>query len=140
MIEGQEFTELVQRYFFFLRADFGFEAPGEDVRGSVFYEVTYKHAVRNVSISYENIEDYLLVIVYLLHHGNVPDYDDNSRTLHLPELSKLMVRKVDQNERLMNDRHFSDFSASSPLEQKLLKAAKELRLCLTYFDRIVPTA
>lgn len=134
MIEGNQYIEIVEAYFSFLITEFGFKISEEKVRSNAFYDVQYKDEKRIVSISYENIEDYLLVIVFLLQNGELPDYDDKTKTLHLNKLNIEVLSRVDKSEINLNGEHFLKFRARNELERKLLKSAKELRLCLKYLE------
>ncbi len=136
MIEGKEYIKIVKSFYSFLELEFGFNKVNEIINGNAFYDVEYKNKEKLVSISYENIEDHLEVIVFKLFNGAVPDYDDKSKTLHLSELNKLLVKKIDKKQINLNAQYFSKYNAKDNLERKLLKAAKELRLCLKYFNQI----
>ena len=70
----------------------------EKERGNAFYDVQYRNKDKIVSVSYENIEDYLQVIVFLLERGRMPDYDDKTKTLHLNHLNGLVMSKVGKDE------------------------------------------
>ena len=85
MKEGNQFIQIVKEYFQFLPTEFAFKLSEEKITGNVFYEIQYKDETRIVSISYENLEDYLLVIIFLLQNGAMPDYDDNTKTLRLKQ-------------------------------------------------------
>jgi hypothetical protein len=138
MIAGSQYIETVKAYFGFLITEFGFKVPEEKIRGNAFYDVQYKDEIRVVSISYENIENYLLVIVFLLQNGGLPDYDDKTKTLHLNNLNALVLSKVDKREIDLNNDYFVKFNPESELERKLLKSAKDLRLCLKHFKDLFP--
>ncbi len=81
MIEGNKYIETVKSYFEFLIAEFGFKLSEEKISGHTFYDIKYKDNARVISISYENIEDYLLVIIFMLQDGELPDYDDKTKIL-----------------------------------------------------------
>jgi sensor histidine kinase YesM len=136
MIDSSEYIKKVNDYFEFLITDFHFKLLEVKIRGNAFYDIQYKDNSRIVSISYENIEDYLLVTVFMLQNGEMPDYDDKTKTLHLNQLNKLIITKIDRGEINLNTEYFSKYSGKSELERKLLKDAKELRLCLKYFNKI----
>lgn len=108
----------------------------QEIRSSVFYDVQYKDKTRVISISYENIEDYLLVIIFLLQDGKLPNYDDKTRTLHLNVLNQKLASKIKKEEYILNNEYFLKFEAKDEFERKLLKHAKELRLCLRHFVEI----
>ena len=130
MIDSSEYIKNVNTYFEFLVIEFDFILLKEKVRGNAFYDMQFKDNSRVVSISYENIEDYLLVTVFLLQNGEMPDYDDKTKTLHLKQLNRLIIAKASKEEINLNAEYFTKYIAKSELEIKLLKEAKELRLCL----------
>ena len=134
MIEGNQFVATVRDYFSFLEHEFGFIALQPKILGNAFYEVRYKRAENLISVSYENIEDYLLVIVFRLARGKLPDYDDKTRTLHLNYLTAAVFKKVDSSEIKSNRNEFVQFKPDNPLARRLLKSATELRLCLRNLD------
>jgi hypothetical protein len=136
MIEGAEFIKLVESFFSFLESEFGFIKTKESINGNYFYDVKYHESKMVISISYENIEDHLEVIVFKLQSGKMPDYDDKSHTLHLNHLNRLIMSKLNKEEINSNAQYFSIFYAKHKLAKKLLKEAKELRLCLKYFDEL----
>lgn len=133
MIEGLQYTEVVKLFYSFLESEYGFNILNESINGNVFYKVNYRHLKRIVSISYENIEDYLVVNIFKLNNEQMPDYDDKRRTLHLNKLNAAIISKLDRNEIDLNNEYFAKFQAKNELERKLLKSAKELRLCLKHF-------
>jgi len=136
MIDGTKYIEVVKLFFSFLMTEFGFRLSKETENGNAFYDVEYSDAKRVVSISYENIEDYLQVIVFKLKNGKLPDYDDKTHTLHLNELNKRVLSEIDKNEIERNSEAFDKFDAKDELERKLLKSAKELRLALKHWDKV----
>ncbi|GAA4762840.1 MULTISPECIES: hypothetical protein [Flavobacterium] len=136
MINGKKYIELVELFFSFLLKEFGFELLKVTENGNVFYDVEYTDYKRTVSISYENIEDYLQVIVFRLKNGELPNYDDKSQTLHLNELNKRVLPLISKEEIQENNEKFNIIFTNTELEKKLLKSAKELRIILKYWDKI----
>jgi hypothetical protein len=136
MISTSSYLEAVKEYFAFLVAEFAFILSEEMTRGAVFYDVQYRSAAQVVSISYENMEDCLLVIVYQLVNQHLPDYDDKRRTLHLNVLNHAVKNVVGPEDRAENQRHFQGLKSKGTVERQLLNSAKELRLCLMHFDEI----
>lgn len=136
MIEGTKYIEIVKLLFSFLITEFEFRLSKETENGNAFYDVEYSDIGRVVSISYENIEDYLQVIVFKLKNGKLPDYDDKTHTLHLNELNKRVLSEIDKNEIERNNEVFDKFDVNDELERKLLKSAKELRLALKHWDKV----
>jgi len=127
MIEGEKYIEVVKEYFGYLITEFGFKVLEEMINGNYFYRVRYIGNEKVISISYENIEDYLLVIVFMLQNGELPNYDDKTKTLHLNKLNAQVLSKVDKNEIILNSGYFAKFETKDELERKLLKGAKELQ-------------
>lgn len=136
MIEGEKYTEDVKAYFNYLITEFGFRMSNEKIRCNAFYDLQYSDGNRIVSVSYENIEDYLQIIVYMLQNGELPDYDDKTKTLHLNRLNAQVMSIIDRNEIGLNNEFFVKFNPKLEIEKQLLKSAKELRLCLKHFKEI----
>ncbi len=136
MVEDLEYIETVKLYYSFLETEFGFRKGNEIVNGNAFYDVEFTDNERRISISYENIEDHLEVIVFMLQNGKMPDYDDKTKTLHLKQLIRLIMTKASKEEINLNAEYFTKYNAKNELERKLLKEAKELRLCLKHFNEI----
>ena len=136
MIEGEKYTEDVKTFFNYLITEFGFRMSNEKIRCNAFYDLQYSDGNRIVSVSYENIEDYLQVIVYMLQNGKLPDYDDKTKTLHLNRLNAQVMSIIDRNEIGLNNEFFVKFNPKLEIEKQLLKSAKELRLCLKHFKEI----
>lgn len=136
MIEGEKYIEDVKAYFNYLITEFGFRISNEKIRGNAFYDLQYSDGIRIVSIFYENIEDYLQVIIFMLQNGELPDYDDKSKTLHLNRLNAQVMSSIERNEIGLNNEYFVKFNPKTEIEKQLLKSAKELRLCLKHFNEI----
>mgnify|MGYP001377437270 CR=1 FL=1 len=136
MIEGEKYIEDVKEYFNYLITEFGFRISDKKIRGNAFYDLQYSNGNRIVSVSYENIEDYLQVIIFILQKGELPDYDDKTKTLHLNRLNAQVMSSIDRNEISLNNEYFVKFNPKAKIEKQLLKSAKELRLCLKHFNEI----
>jgi len=136
MVEDLEYIETVKLYYSFLETEFGLSKVNETINGNAFYDVEFKDKERVISISYENIEDNLEVIVFMLQNGKMPDYDDKTKTLHLKQLNRLVMAKASKEEINLNAEYFAKYNAKNELERKLLKEAKELRLCLKHFNEL----
>jgi len=136
MVEDLEYIETVKLYYSYLETEFGFSKINETINGSAFYVVEFKDKERIISISYENIEDHLEVIVFMLQNGKMPDYDDKTKTLHLKQLNGLVMAKASKEEINLNAEYFTKYNVKSELERKLLKEARELRLCLKHFNEL----
>ncbi|WP_293916361.1 MULTISPECIES: hypothetical protein [unclassified Sphingobacterium] len=136
MIEGNQYVAVVKQFYSFLETDFGFSKINETINGNAFYDVEFRDKERIISISYENIEDHLEVIVFMLQNGKMPDYDDKTKTLHLNQLNRLVMAKTSNVEISLNAAYFAKYNANNEIEKKLLKEAKELRLCLKHFSEL----
>ena len=136
MVEDLEYIETVKLYYSFLETEFGFKKTNETINGNTFYDVEFSDNEKVVSISYENIEDHLEIVVFMLQNGKVLDYDDKTKTLHLKQLNRLVMAKASEREINANAEYFTNYTTKSSLERKLLKEAKELRLCLKHFNEI----
>ena len=136
MIKGEKYIEDVKAYFNYLITEFGFIISNEKIRGNAFYDLQYSDGKLIVSVSYENIEDYLQVIIFMLQNGELPDYDDKSKTLHLNRLNAQVMSSIKRDEISLNNEYFVKFNPKTEIEKLLLKSAKELRLCLKHFNEI----
>lgn len=136
MIKGEKYIEDVKAYFNYLITEFGFRISNEKIRGNAFYDLQYSDGKLIVSVSYENIEDYLQVIIFMLQNGELPDYDDKSKTLHLNRLNAQVMSRIKRDEISLNNEYFVKFNPKTEIEKLLLKSAKELRLCLKHFNEI----
>jgi hypothetical protein len=134
-MDGSEYIAIVRLFFSFLETEFGLNQSSEEVNGNAFYDVEYRDDQKVISISYENIEDHLQVIVFILQNGEMPDYDDKTHTLHLEYLSRLALANVKDSDIASNDERFKEFKPKGELQAKLWKNAKQLRLCLMHTDR-----
>jgi hypothetical protein len=132
MIEGKKYIEIVKQFYSFLETEFGFKKENETINGNVLYDVEFKNKETVVSISYENIEDHLDVIVFILQDGEMPDYDNKIKTLHLKQLNKFIMKRINKNDIRLNTEYFTKYNAKNEIEQRILKGAKELRLYLKY--------
>ena len=132
MINANIYAELVESYFSFLEKEFGYILIQEKIRENVFYEIRYAKPNKQISVSYENLEDYFLVTIFLLENGKLPDYDDKSKTLHLSQLNKTILPIITSQQIQLNNNYFSIFKTSDRIENRILKSAKELRLCMNF--------
>ncbi|WP_026968455.1 hypothetical protein [Algoriphagus terrigena] len=131
MIKEETFTDFVTKTFKFLQTEFQYELSKREVNGNVFYDVEYTdNKSKIISISLETIENYVRVIIFTLDKGKRSDYDDNSKTFHLRNLTDKHLKTLDKAEFENNHRHFKDFETKDKTEKMILKSAKDLRLCL----------
>lgn len=137
MIDGQEYVQAVRKIFSFLSEEYGITDISEKIRGNVFYDVQYQSPARVISISYENLEDYLQVIVFKSNNGELPNYDDKTHTLHLNALNKIAFTKANKTDIELNSQYFNDHTKlDTVFERKLLKSAKDLRLAMQLVEDV----
>ncbi|KIO76863.1 hypothetical protein TH53_12195 [Pedobacter lusitanus] len=134
MIDGKEYVKTVKEYFSFLETEYNMDLSEEVVNGSFYYDVSYKDKEHAISVSYENAEDYLQVIIFILHNGKLPNYDDKTKTLHLNRFNSKILSTASKSDLSLNNEYFLKFESEDGLKRKLLKSAKELRLFLKYFN------
>ncbi len=139
MISDKEYLKSVKLFYSFLESELDFTLSNETINGNVFYDIEYRNSDKVISISYENIEDYLEVIVFFFKEGVSLNYSE-AQTLSLKQLNKIIQSKVDEKEKPSNSNFFSNYFPKNDLEKKILKGAKELRLCLKQFNIIHSTS
>jgi len=130
MIDSDKFQNFVKRTFSFLVTEYGMTLDKEKINGNAFYDIQFRDKDKVISISLENIENYFQVILFKLDNGQLPDYDDKVKTIHLTELNKRFLTTLDKKEFEDNDRHFGEIMTEDKIEKQILKSAKDLRLCL----------
>ena len=136
MISADTYLAKVKLFFSFLVDDFHFQQITQTETGNAFYDIEFRKDEKVVSVSYETIEDYLQVIIFILRNGQRQDFNDKSNTIHLKDLNKEIFPRIDKNEIAENNLVFDKLETSSELDRKLLKSAKELRLVLKYWDSV----
>jgi len=137
MIDGNEYIAIVKQFYSFLETEFDFKKKNEIINGNAFYDVEFNNKEKVISISYENIENHLDINIFMLQDEKMPDYDDKTRSLHLSQLNRLVMAKISKEEINLNAGYFAILDAKNEIEQKLLKGAKELRLCLKHFNELM---
>ena len=130
MIIGDKYISLVKAYFYFLEKEFNYKEKNITNRKNLFYDIEYQRDDIIISISYENREDYLQVIIFKTKNGVLPNYDDKESAIHLDALNRKILKHLSSEDFKENDRAFSRILATDKSENVLLKSAKELRLCL----------
>jgi len=138
MMNSIDYIRRVKMFYSFLESEFGFKVVNTTINGNAFYDVEYRNSDKAISISCENIEGSLQTIIFLLEKGKLPNYDDKSKTLHLSVLNSQILSKLSSNVVKENSGLFSKFETNDKFSRKLLKEAKELRLCLKYFNKLNP--
>jgi len=136
MIEGNLYTQLVRSYFDFLVTEFDFKLLELNIKHNIFYEVQYKDKTKKVIISYKNLSAHLMVVVSMSQNKELSGKADDVTVLSLDQLAINVSSYIDKAEIYLNDKFFSKFYANGKLEMDLLKAAKELRLCLRHFHKL----
>ena len=134
MIEPERFKQVVKQSFSFLVTEHEMKFEKEVIQGNSFYDLTYSNDHRAISVSLENVENYFLVILFKLKGGQLPNFDDKTRTIHLSELTKSILTKIDNKDFVENNEFFQEIDVHGSTENLILKSAKELRLCLKYIE------
>jgi hypothetical protein len=135
MITSEKYIEFVKQTFSFLLEEFKYEIGKITINGNIFYDVEFKSKDKIISISLETIENYIRVILFELQNGHLPDYDDKSKTIHLNELSAEILQNVDKKYFEQNNLYFKKHKTENEVEKLILKAAKDLRICLKLIEK-----
>ena len=73
--------------------------------------------------------------MFKLINGKLPNYDDKTHTIHLNKLMNTYCKELTLSKINKNNNYFKSFKKSSqPIENELLKKAKELRLAFICQD------
>ena len=136
MVDSIQYFKTIRDFFSFLSAEFNMPETGTTKNGNAFYSIKFTEKTKIISISLENVTDYFTVTIFKLHDGKKPNYDDKTHTFHLAHLNKLAAVKATKEDYILNNSIFSKFSPNTPFERLSLKAAKDLRLCLTLLPQI----
>jgi len=134
MIDGNLFFVSVKKYFNFLVIEQGFSLLEENTRGNIYFEVQFKKETTIISISYENHEDYLSIVIYKLQSGRIPSFNDKANIIELKSLTAKIIPDLDKIEINNNNEFFSEFHVDSLIEKKIMKSARNLRLCFPYIN------
>ena len=129
IVEYIQFEKLVETDFGFLISEFNYKPYNRNNRTN-FYDIQYKDSDTIISISLEPIENYFQVILFKLDNGNLPDYDDKTKTIHLSAMRTELLVKVENSMFEKNNQYFETIEVRNDFERIVLKAAKDLRLCL----------
>lgn len=130
MIEFRNYKRAVKEFYEFLVSEFNMDLFKETENGNTFYDIEYKDEENIVSVSLENVESHLQVIIFKLENNQIPDYDDKNKTLHLTKLNHKILKNLSSEDFKKNNIHFQSMKVNNETERKLLKSAKDLRLCL----------
>lgn len=136
VLSGDEFISLVHRYFEFLVTEFDYKVLKKTNRKNLFYDVECQNNDSVISISYENRENYLQVIVFTIKDGVVSKYDDKELTQKLGELNRKILPLLNPADFEENESAFASILPRNETEKSLFKVAKELRLCMTNLNLI----
>jgi len=129
--------KLSKDYFPSFQRNYGIAEISQKINGNAFYDVQYHSPSKVISISYQNIQDYLQVIVFKLRNGKLPDYDDKTQTLHISALNKIVFSKASKTDIDLNNQYFDNhIKAETTFERKLLKSAKDLRLAMQFVEDV----
>jgi len=140
MISPEDFLLFVKSSFSFLIAEFQFEFWNETINGTAYYDVKYRDKNNVISISIESSPNYYQVMLFKLEDGQLPDYDDKRKSIHLNELNDGILHELTKEEFKKNNEYFAQIDSKDETQRMILKSAKDLRLCLLYSDDLIGPA
>jgi hypothetical protein len=125
----ESFLRIVRQAFEpFLNA-LGFASDQPHIDGRL-YRASFTGAHHAVFIYYEPGDDYLSVIVFTRHDGNLSNIDDRSKSPRLNDLNQRYMHLIPTGSNNENEFAFKGIVAHDRMENRLLKYAKELSLVL----------
>jgi len=125
-----EYFSNIEKQFMFLLDDFEYQVINEKSKISFLYDVNFQKSNSVISVSFDIRENYLQVILFILKDGHFPDYDDKEHTIHLEKLNNMILPLLSKEEISDNNDFFQNIKPLNQLEKRILKSAKELRLCM----------
>jgi hypothetical protein len=128
-MNGNGFSRITEAAFVPFMKALGFSMRSIEISGRQ-YSVDFVGAQHTVTVAYEPVDDVLTVYVFTRTSGGLSNIDDRVETPRLSDLTRRFMGAVTRDERSANDSYFRDVAPADAVEQRLLKAAKELRLTL----------
>ena len=136
MVTDNEYFEKVETYFKFLVNEFKFKVESKTFNGNVFFDIEYKSKNILISISYENIEDFLEIIIFPNSANNNISFKGSNENFRLSQLRNDLLTKIKNSDFEKNNKFFIKFKTKNNFERNLLKSAKDLRICLNNLNLI----
>lgn len=135
LFSKNEYMGFVKKYFYFLEKEYNYEILPMKLDNSLLFDVEYGNEDSIISISYEIYGEGVQVILFKLINGKLPNYDDKTHTIHLNKLMNTYCKELTLSQLNKNNNYFKRVKKSSqPIENELLKKAKELRLAFICQD------
>jgi hypothetical protein len=134
VINNNEYISIIEKQFLFLVKELNYKVVHKKRNVSFLYDVNYQKGNSMISVSFDNRENYLQVILFILKDGQLPDYDDKVHTIHLEKLNNMILPLLTIEEINENNELFQNIKPLNQFEKRLIKSAKELRLCLKKRD------
>jgi hypothetical protein len=128
-MHGNNFSEIINLAFRPFLEEMGFQIEKLSISGRN-YRVIFLAKFFAVTVSFEPGDKALFVILSSVKNGVLSEFDDPTKTMHLHDLNSRYMKNVAPAERIANDAFFANIPAHDLDAQRLLKAAKELRLVL----------
>ncbi|MCD8511858.1 MAG: hypothetical protein LRY73_19725 [Bacillus sp. (in: Bacteria)] len=129
MLNRDEYFSIIEKQFMFLVNEFEYTPLDKKSKISFLYDVNFQKGNTLITVSLDVRESYLQVILFNLTDGHLPDYD-NENTIHLEKLNKMILSNLSKEEMKENNKFFQYIQPKNQLEKRILKSAKELRLCM----------
>jgi hypothetical protein len=125
---GDRFLSVFQ----FLTEEFGYEVAGTTSVRDVYQEIVFGKTGQVISVSYENADDDLQVVLFKVKDGKLPDFDDETHTLHLTDMTDDVLARLTPGQIQEYKKWFSDINSETRLDKQLQESAAWLRLCLRH--------
>lgn len=112
----------------------GFAQENPSVSGR-FHEVRFTSSTHCVLVSYEPSDEQLFVMVFTRTDDELSDVDDRAMTPRLSDLNRRYMATVAKEDRTENATFFDGIAVHDREAERLLEAAKDLRLVLPRYLR-----
>jgi hypothetical protein len=133
-MNGRSFSKAVDLIFSRFLSDLGFNEIEKTISGN-FYSVRHSSSQYEISISFEPDTENVLIVLYSLVKDDISDIDNHLISPRLSDLNLRYMHLVTDAQRAENDDYFKELNSHDPIEKRLIKSAKELRLVLPkYFS------
>jgi hypothetical protein len=132
-----EFVEAIDTYFVPFLNGLGFDRSLPISISGKHYCATFLRSDRAIVVSYEPGDDYLLIALPTVVNGIQSDLDNRESSPRLSDLAGRAMSNASAAQLQANAAYFAGRHADRPLSRKLLKAAKDLRICLLHWDPLV---
>lgn len=129
---SQKFVQIINEFFVPFLHDMGFRLDSIEVNGR-FYLARFKGSNHLLNVCFEPGEDYLSAQMSTNGKDIFKVLDDPKFSPKVSELNRRFMGAVTNLEFEANNRFFESATADDPLDRKLIKIARDLRLVLPKF-------